>query len=199
MKRLQREPPLHVRGAILAAARAVAADEGWQALTMRKIAGRIGYSAPVIYEHFESKEALLLALLHNGFRALLGHLQEARMDVADPEAALLAMGRAYRSFARDAPDLYQIMYGLGGVAFNSDAAAEAGRPVAAALAAAFHRLAPSGADTAREAAGRARLLWAALHGLIALEMAGPATEGPDADESSLEWAVRAALRTWGAA
>lgn len=34
-------------------------NEGWQSLSIRKIADAIEYSIPVIYDHFENKEAIL--------------------------------------------------------------------------------------------------------------------------------------------
>ena len=57
-----------MKQAILAAARDIAAQEGWQAVTIRKVADRIEYSPPMIYEHFENKDAVLLELMREGFR-----------------------------------------------------------------------------------------------------------------------------------
>ena len=57
-----------VRASILAAASKLVEKEGWQALSIRKIADAIEYSAPVIYDHFENKDALLLEFTKRGFR-----------------------------------------------------------------------------------------------------------------------------------
>jgi len=57
-----------MKQAILAAARDIAAQEGWQAVTIRKVADRIEYSPPMIYGHFENKDAVLLELMREGFR-----------------------------------------------------------------------------------------------------------------------------------
>ena len=51
-----------IKQAILTAAREIAAVEGWQSVTIRKVAERIEYSPPTIYEHFANKEAILLEL-----------------------------------------------------------------------------------------------------------------------------------------
>src|SRR5713226_3356020 len=88
-----------IRQSILSAARAIAAEEGWQAVTTRKVADRIEYSQPTIYEYFENKEAILLALLHQGFEDMLAAMQTARAQHEQPEEQLLAMTRAYWSFA----------------------------------------------------------------------------------------------------
>src|ERR1700738_3285316 len=82
-----------IRQSTLSAARQIAIDEGWQAVTTRKVAERIEYSQPTIYEYFDNKEAILLALLYNGFENVLFVMQAARAQADQPEAQLLAMSR----------------------------------------------------------------------------------------------------------
>ena len=103
-----------LRESILSAAREIASSEGWQAVTIRKIAARVEYSPPVIYEYFDSKEDLLLELVREGYAGQLRTIEKARNSSDDPEEALLAMARAWCRFASESPDLYQVMYGLGG-------------------------------------------------------------------------------------
>src|SRR6266581_9351911 len=107
-----------IRQSILSAARKIAAEEGWQAVTTRKVAERIEYSQPTIYEYFENKEAMLLALLRSGYQQLVTVMQEAFASTADPEARLLAMTEAYWDFAFRSPELYQVMHGLAGISFG---------------------------------------------------------------------------------
>src|SRR5947209_19623641 len=107
-----------IRQSILSAAQAIAAEEGWQAVTTRKVAERIEYSQPTIYEYFENKEAILLALLRYGYERLLAVIQAAAASSDDPEARLLTMSDAYWDFAFRSPALYQVMHGLGGVPFG---------------------------------------------------------------------------------
>src|SRR3954463_6957471 len=106
-----------LRQAILTASRDIAAREGWQAVSIRKVAERIEYSPPTIYEHFTSKEALLLELMREGFRLLMERVQAGSSSAAAPEARIMAVARAYWDFAWDYPELYQVMHGLGGVPF----------------------------------------------------------------------------------
>ena len=47
------------RANILEASIDIVKGEGWQALSMRKIAEKIEYTAPIIYEYFANKEAIL--------------------------------------------------------------------------------------------------------------------------------------------
>ncbi|MCE3613272.1 TetR/AcrR family transcriptional regulator, partial [Escherichia coli] len=51
------------RSRILDAALQVLESEGASALTIRRVAGDVEYTAPVVYQHFAGKEALLLALI----------------------------------------------------------------------------------------------------------------------------------------
>jgi len=60
------------RQSILSAARQIVAEEGWQAVTTRKVAAQIEYSQSTIYEYFENKEAILLALLRSGYEQAAG-------------------------------------------------------------------------------------------------------------------------------
>ncbi|MGW6060314.1 TetR/AcrR family transcriptional regulator [Streptomyces sp. NPDC055189] len=152
---------------ILQAAGRMAEAEGWRAVTIRRIAAEIGYSAPVIYQHFPGKEALLHTLLERANGELA---QRMRAAVAGEPAArgphLAAV--AYLEFARSRPGLYQLVSGAPGT--DVDAAA---RRAAAADVIAFTRQL-IGAWSAESAAGPASvedacdLLWGTLHGLASI-------------------------------
>src|SRR5215213_11218333 len=96
-----------VRQAILRASREIAARKGWQAVSMRKVADRIEYSPPTIYEHFASKEAILLELMREGFRQLLADMRSTTDALSDPQERVLGLARAYWGFAWQNPALYQ--------------------------------------------------------------------------------------------
>jgi AcrR family transcriptional regulator len=186
---------------ILAAARTIAAEEGWQAVTIRKVADRIEYSPPTIYEHFASKEAILLDLMREGFVALLQALQAARRSAAGPEMALVAMARAYWEFAWQQPELYQVMHGLGGVPFCGDVAeAKGGLPepeqvfdeVLLALAAFAEA---TGADVG-DPDEAVEIIWATSHGLIALTMSEHLHGGRERGAHLAERAMRTLLAAW---
>src|SRR6476469_6046893 len=113
-----------LRQAILTASRDIAAREGWQAVSIRKVAEQIEYSPPTIYEHFTSKEALLVELMREGFQLLMERVQAGNHTAASPAARIRAIALAYWDFAWDYPELYQVMHGLGGVPFCFDPALE---------------------------------------------------------------------------
>jgi AcrR family transcriptional regulator len=102
-----------VRSSILKAAWQLVIEEGWQALSIRKIAEAIEYSVPVIYDHFANKEAILLELTKQGFQILNNELVKAKKRSSEPEKQIEAMAYSYWEFAFDHKAYYQVMYGLG--------------------------------------------------------------------------------------
>ncbi|HEY0298419.1 MAG TPA: TetR/AcrR family transcriptional regulator [Arachidicoccus sp.] len=97
---------------ILAAAIDISRGEGWQALSMRKIADKIDYTAPIIYEYFANKEALLEELTLMGYRKLSLLIQERVVGCNTPEEKITAMWRAYWDFAFAEKEFYQLMFGV---------------------------------------------------------------------------------------
>ena len=102
-----------VKTTILDTAWQLVEKEGWHALSIRKIAEAIEYSVPVIYDHFENKEALLFEFTMRGFRKLNEELLVAKNQFTNPGRQLEAMAYAYWRFAFNNKEYYQVMYGLG--------------------------------------------------------------------------------------
>ena len=109
-KKRQRE---EVRSSILNTAWNMVQEEGWQSLSIRKIADAIEYSVPVIYDHFENKEAILQAFGIKGFELLYKKMHQAKEKHTEPAEQLKAMAGAYWSFAIKNKAHYQLMYGVG--------------------------------------------------------------------------------------
>lgn len=97
---------------ILAAAYGIVKEEGWQGLNMRKIADRIEYTPPVIYEHFSNKDAILKEITKKGFLQLFDELKEVKAKIADPDELLEAMWMAFWNFAFKNREMYQVMFGV---------------------------------------------------------------------------------------
>ncbi|OON71972.1 TetR/AcrR family transcriptional regulator [Streptomyces tsukubensis] len=152
---------------ILETAGRMAETEGWRAVTIRRIAAEIGYSAPVIYQHFPSKGALLHTLLERANGELA---ERMRASVADEPAARgphLAAA-AYLEFARSRPGLYQLMSGAPGTDVDDST-----RRAAAADVIAFTRqlIGAWATEIAAEPPGvedAGDLLWGTLHGLASI-------------------------------
>ena len=73
---------------IIEAARLIAAREGWSAVTIRRLAEEIEYSQPVLYSHFENRDAIVAAVAVEGFRDLATTLREADHLSTDRRTAL---------------------------------------------------------------------------------------------------------------
>jgi AcrR family transcriptional regulator len=97
---------------ILDAALLIVKSEGWPALSMRKIADLIEYTAPIIYEYFANKEAILLELTRKGYLLLSKELQKAKEAHELPDEQLEAMWLAYWNFAFENKEYYQLMFGV---------------------------------------------------------------------------------------
>ena len=100
------------RNNILEAALQIVKCEGWQSLSMRKIADKIEYTAPIIYEYFANKDAILLELTRQGYLLLAKELKKARHNHESPAEQLEAMWIEYWNFAFENKELYQVMFGV---------------------------------------------------------------------------------------
>jgi AcrR family transcriptional regulator len=149
---------------IITTARKLAATQGWDAVTTRRLSTEIEYSQPVLYSHFTDKRAIVAAVALEGFAELATVLRAARKDGAEPAQALRAVADAYLQFAESEPALYDAMFTLGvGLPFGdpgeltplSDAFAEL-RAVAEPLA--------GGQDVELFT----EVVWSSLHGLVTL-------------------------------
>lgn len=83
--------------------------DGIDAVTMRKIAGKIKYSPGTIYNYFADKNEIFLALRQDGF-ALFRSYQERSRGHKIARKRILAHGRAYLEFALENPRLYELMF-----------------------------------------------------------------------------------------
>ena len=161
-----------LRQQILDAARQLASQEGWQAVTVRKVAERIEYSHAAIYAYFDNKEAILLALLREGFGLVRDELRAAQNIAGTPENQLQHMALAYWNFARTNPEMYQVMHGLDGVPFGTAQTPGEAKEAFAQLRTGVIHVLEQFADLARiDVDSEVDLLWGTLHGLISLSMA----------------------------
>ena len=97
---------------IIDAAHEIVKEEGWQALSMRKIAEKIEYTAPMIYEYYANKDAILLELTKKGYLLLGEKMREAASQQSTPESQLEAIWLAYWNFAFEEQEYYQLMFGV---------------------------------------------------------------------------------------
>lgn len=101
------------RAMILEESWRIVESEGWNALSIRRIADAIKYSIPVVYRHFSSKDDLVLVFTKQGYGLLERQLSLAGQQSADPRENLRYIARAYAKFAYEHSRFYQLMFGLG--------------------------------------------------------------------------------------
>src|SRR5262249_47779933 len=63
-----------LRNLILREATALFVEEGYAGFSMRKLAGRLGYTTTVLYSYFENKRELLLAIIGEGYQRVQTYL-----------------------------------------------------------------------------------------------------------------------------
>ena len=150
---------------ITAAARLIAAKEGWSAVTIRRLADEIEYSQPVLYSHFANRDAIVTAVALEGFEELTTMLHKASLRSTDRQK-VGEVARAYLAFARDNRALYEAMFIMSnGLRF---AEAETRSELNDAFATVAAVLAPAQGDVAAVT----ETFWAALHGMAELERSG---------------------------
>jgi AcrR family transcriptional regulator len=144
------------RDRVVHLARTVAEAEGWSAVTMRRLAGELGVTQPVLYSAFVGRQALVDAVALAGFADLADALEAAEPD-------LLTRMRVYLDFAAAHPRAYESMFSLPTqLAFAVDDNPAALRRAFTALATVL----PADDGT------RAEVAWSTLHGLATLQAAG---------------------------
>jgi AcrR family transcriptional regulator len=98
-----------VRQAILEAARDLFVAEGYQNVSMRKIADRIEYSPAAIYGYFPSKDDIFFALAEEGFQLL--HDMASQVPASpDPVAGIKSRLWAFYQFSRHHPEHFALIF-----------------------------------------------------------------------------------------
>ena len=151
---------------IIATARKIAEAEGWNAVTIRRLAEEIEYSQPVLYSHFENRDAIVTAVAAAGFEDLASTLRQTELGSQDRPTALENVAKAYLAFASKHPALYEAMFTLPtGLRFaEADTRSE--------LSDAFASLASVVSPSEYDIEVATETFWGSLHGLAELERSG---------------------------
>ena len=166
-----------IRQKILDAAAAIITEEGFAALSMRKVAHRIEYSAAAIYLHFRSREEIAQELGEAGFAKLLAKMTAA-VGSKDAPARLRAVALAYLTFGLENPETYRLIF-MGDSEYTT-AAFKKNDPEGVASKS-YQLLLDLGNDLRREDdfAGKgsareiAEMIWTSMHGIVSLHLTCP--------------------------
>jgi AcrR family transcriptional regulator len=165
-----------VRGRLCDAAAKLFLEEGEGALSMRRLAAEVGCSPMAPYRHFADKAALVAAIRAQAFERLADALDGVEHNRRHRAADI---GEAYVRFARANPAAYKLMFDLAQpdeAAYPQLAAAAARARVS--MSGYVHELVAAGV-LAGDPVELGYVFWAAIHGLIVLDLAGriPADPG----------------------
>ncbi|WP_329416580.1 TetR/AcrR family transcriptional regulator [Streptomyces sp. NBC_00704] len=154
---------------IVATARELAEQQGWDAVTTRRLAERIEYSQPVLYSHFRGKREIIGAVALQGAAELAVALRAATSAANGPRARVTALARGYLDFAERNPAVYDALFQLdGGLAYAQEDTPE---PLKDAFAALLECLGEVAGDGVHPGVFT-EVFWASLHGIVTLTRAG---------------------------
>lgn len=169
---------------IVATARELAEQQGWDAVTTRRLAERIEYSQPVLYSHFRGKREIIGAVALEGAAEMAAAVRAATSAEDDPRARVAALARAYLDFAARNPAVYDALFQLdGGLAYAQEDTPEPLKDAFVALMESLGEVAGDGVDPGLFT----EVFWASLHGLATLTRAGRLL--PEYAESRVELLV----------
>lgn len=163
---------------IVEVAKAIHAAEGEGGLSMRRIAGELGVTAPALYHHFRGRDELLEAISDDGFDRLVGRLE--KLPHGRPHVrGCVGVLETYREFALAEPHTFAAMFLAPrprARRFPDDFAARRSR--AFSILADRVRIAMAGGELSEDDADEVALtMWAHAHGLVLLQRAGRFARG----------------------
>ncbi|MFP4475244.1 MAG: TetR/AcrR family transcriptional regulator [Desulfatibacillaceae bacterium] len=167
-----------VRDNILETACDILFRDGFERLSMRRLARELGMTAANIYNYFRNKDELYLAIQKHGFEMLEARLSLAAEGERTPETRLRSVAREYLAFGMDQAHYYEIMLNRHGPKYadyaptDMEPVARAEKDAAMEALGVVLAVAVDAADTAGLSADRAKRLlyhlWFTLHGFITL-------------------------------
>ncbi|NNC12568.1 TetR/AcrR family transcriptional regulator [Planctomonas sp. JC2975] len=170
-----------LRSRLLAATAERVATQGPDRVSLREVAGDAGTSTSAVYSLFGGKQELLTAVIVDGFASFT-----AAQLAAEPQG-LRALGLAYRSWAKENPALYRLMFGGALAGYEGHGSNDALGPLIRTLA----------ARGALDPLGAALTVWAHVHGAVSLEFACVAPAEIDQDAVYVD-VLDAVERLWSA-
>ncbi len=189
-----------IRRKILDSARELFAREGYEHVTMRAVADAIEYSPTTIYNHFEDKDDLVMALCYEDFGRLLGALSQ-RPRPTDPLEWIRQLGRSYAAFGATYPNHYRFMFMTPEKARLEKHDISPGEQSFGLLRSAVAEAVDRGQFVSGDPDTMAQVLWASLHGVVSLHATFRADQWPcrppaaDLVDRVIEHGIRGFLRT----
>jgi AcrR family transcriptional regulator len=170
------------RARAVQAAMGLFAEQGYRGVTLRSLAKTLGVSPMTPYRYFENKDELFAMVRAEAFRRFADAQRDAVEGVEDPQEALRKLGRAYVTFALEEPDAYRIMFELFQARAGTYVELEAEQARAFSYLRAAVELLAKAVFLEGNPLHRAHFLWAQVHGLVSLHLAGKLVMGCSFEE-----------------
>ncbi|BCH14774.1 TetR/AcrR family transcriptional regulator [Mesorhizobium sp. L-2-11] len=97
-----------LRSELVDAAHKLVQEEGYEGLTIRKLAKRVGYAPMSVYSYFADKQDILFALAEDAFKTLAKRIEDHPAD--DPIEALQVVMSEYAAFGLGNPNEYRTIF-----------------------------------------------------------------------------------------
>ncbi|SKB97579.1 transcriptional regulator, TetR family [Sphingobacterium nematocida] len=169
---------LELRNKIITQSWKIIMDEGWQALSVRKIADAIEYSVPVIYKHFENKEAIIEYFSREGFKILSTEIANAIKNESDATNRLQMIAYTYWKFASTHSQHYRIMFGLGIPACESINSSIEMQETSNYMLHTIEQILQESDNNIADKILKLKTFWSTLHGFVAIALLSNNTISP---------------------
>lgn len=160
---------------ILDSATRLFVEEGYDKVTIRRIADDIEYSPATIYLHFKDKDALMASICEETFRQLDAVLEAIRLKGMDPLATLRQSLIAYIRFGLDHPNEYLLTFCTpppknidGALDEGVKGAMDAGMVSFGRLREGLRACQEAGVTLREDVEKQAQIVWMMLHGMVSL-------------------------------
>lgn len=160
-----------LRQEILDAARDLFAKEGYESVSMRRIAEKIEYSPTTIYLYFQDKKELIEEICQQSFALLAKKLEKVAAGGGDPVERLKAGLQAYVAFGIEHPDHYRVsLMRTHELHEFKDMAQSPGMQCFQHLVKAVAACVQAGRFRETEVLAVSQALWCVIHGLVAAQI-----------------------------
>ncbi|MEM6749853.1 MAG: TetR/AcrR family transcriptional regulator [Planctomycetota bacterium] len=160
------------RDLIIDAALELLYERGHDAVTVRRVAQRVGVGAMTLYTYFDGQDQLRRAMVRRGFEMLGSGCQDAGETLLDQTGSWMGGAMNYLRFAMERPRLYELMFNTQLPPEDADLIEAGFQPLLAKVRQQLTLMGWPEAQTPKEARRRAGRYWLALHGLAMIAASG---------------------------
>jgi AcrR family transcriptional regulator len=157
---------------IFEAALSIVNEQGWEELSARKIAKKIGYTAPSIYIFYKNVDELILHINSVTLESLSKKIQKALGKTCNLAEQIYAIGNAYLHFSSSNPNLWELLFEYRYTAINIEKLPQWYQDKVDEIFSIPMKIFKQIMRNETEIKLKTQLLWAGLHGIATLDHRG---------------------------